>query len=145
MTVTILTGFPDLSTGFLLPKQTKPERPGDPAIVDRITRAMGAYQFRTGKRMQWNDLADQSGLTQSTASDIATLKRRVQIADAAVFGRVLGVRPAWIAFGEEPMVASSAPVSQERPTEKGNNVQYAPPGAGFPVSGSPAKKKRRGA
>jgi transcriptional regulator with XRE-family HTH domain len=154
VTVTILTGFSDLSTGNSLAKGKIPERPGDPVIVDRITRAMGAYQFRTGKRMQWNDLADQSGLSQSTVSDIATLKRRVQIADAALFGDVLGVRPAWIAFGEEPMAVPPYEVTLQMPQAPEQVIPETAAGSGHrsetagphdsatPITSRPSKTRR---
>jgi hypothetical protein len=76
---------------------------GDPALLDRLNRAMGAYQMRTGKRVESQDLAKAAGLGSSTMTDITTLDRKVTIADAVAFADYLGVEFAWLAAGRGPM------------------------------------------
>lgn len=88
-------------------KKPKPQRKrGDPAILDRLNRAMGAYLLETGKRVEWQALAKAAGLGLSTMTDITTLDRKVTIADAIAFADYLGVSFAWLAAGRGPMRAT---------------------------------------
>jgi hypothetical protein len=120
---------------------------GDPTIVDRLKRAVGAYQLRTGKEKAWKELAAETGLTASQMTEIVGCTRRVQIADAAAFGRVLGVRPAWIAFGEEPMeparpIVTGLPKEPERAVDDRTEKPQRQPRVVGEVRSDPASRPR---
>jgi hypothetical protein len=84
------------------------QKRGDPALLDRLSKAMGAYQMRTGRRVESQDLAKAAGLGSSTMTDITTLNRKVTIQDAVAFADFLGVEFAWLAAGRGPMVRNGA-------------------------------------
>jgi hypothetical protein len=75
-------------------------------LLDRLNRARGAYLARTGKDVEWKDLAEAAGIGLSTMTDITTLDRKVTITDAAAFADYLGVEFAWLAIGRGPMTVS---------------------------------------
>lgn len=104
-----------------MPTKPKPERKrGDPLLLDRLNRARGAYLARTGKEVEWKDLAEAAGLGLSSMTDVTSLNRKVTIADAIAFADYLGVEFAWLAAGRGPMIAGDerkAPTAdQERRT-----------------------------
>jgi len=84
-------------------QRSKKERRGDPELLDRLNRAMGAYQARTGKAVEWQELAAAAGLKPSTMSDIVSLERMVRIKDAVAFADYLGVNFAWLAANRGAM------------------------------------------
>ena len=93
-------------------------------LLDRLNRARGAYLARTGKEVEWKDLAEAAGLGLSTMTDVTNLNRKVTIADAIAFADYLGVEFAWLAAGRGPMVVAVPvdPPAQVLP----NGAQYAP-------------------
>lgn len=81
---------------------------------------MGASQARTGKTVEWQELAKAAHLGASTMTDITTLDRRVTIAEAVAFADYLGVEFAWLAAGRGPMVGDGSGATMPP------GLQYAP-------------------
>lgn len=83
--------------------QTNPQ--GDPELVNRLKRAIGAYQMRTGDSITWKEMAGLVDLTPSSMTDVLSAKKRVTIEEARIWSKKLGVEFAWLAIGEGPMIA----------------------------------------
>lgn len=93
-------------------------RNGDPGLIDRLTRAIGYHQQKTGNRLTDKDLGEMCGLKPSTMTAIMTAERAVKIPEAAIWSRALGVCFEWLCLGvgemecpeirQEPEVAVSA-------------------------------------
>jgi hypothetical protein len=81
---------------------------GDPALIDRIKRALGAYQLRTGETITAKELGALVGLTPSSMTDVMNADRKVTIAEASAWSKKLGVEFKWLAIGEGPMIQMSA-------------------------------------
>jgi hypothetical protein len=77
---------------------------GDPETVDRLKRAVGAFQLRTGRTLTWKELGEAADLTPQSMTDVLRLKRRVTIRDARIWADMLSVEFSWLAIGRGPMV-----------------------------------------
>lgn len=77
---------------------------GDPELVDRLKRAVGAYQLRTGQTVTWKELGELAELTPSSMTDVLAVRKRVTIEEARIWSKKLGVAFAWLAIGDGPMI-----------------------------------------
>jgi transcriptional regulator with XRE-family HTH domain len=107
---------------------------GDKALAIRLTRARALHLANTGVEITWEELAQLVGLSKTAMSDVKNAKRGVQIREVARMAEVLGVRAAWLAFGEEPM-APTEPV-------RGSGAPAEPPPSPDPFGGLRAGKSR---
>lgn len=80
----------------------KPQR-GDPDLVKRMQRVRGEHLRDRHVELEWQEIAQLAGMSESVLSDIVTLKRRVQLAEIPSLARALDVRKCWLAFEEGPM------------------------------------------
>jgi hypothetical protein len=72
-------------------------------LVDRLKRAIGAHQMRTGDTVTYKELGELADLTPSSMTDVINAKRKVTIAEAVLWADKLGVEFAWLAANRGPM------------------------------------------
>jgi hypothetical protein len=109
----------------------------DPELVDRLKRAVGAYQLRTGTTKTWKELGELAHLTPQSMTDVLRCKRKVTITDARIWADALGVEFSWLAIGRGPMIV----MTQDDASRYGAPPRGEPASAVFSRLRSEAQKR----
>lgn len=76
-------------------------------VLRRINEARAEHLRRQGTDLLWADLGRAMAWVQGTTSNVKLGKRPVDLEELPALAGVLGVRQAWLAFGEGEMIAAA--------------------------------------
>lgn len=76
---------------------------GPAAVGRRLEQARLEAQVRQGRDIPWRELAAVAGIQPGQLPRMRRGDRQVTFPELLAFAALLGVRPAWLAWGEAPM------------------------------------------
>lgn len=87
-------------------------------VARRLRSAYYAYLSEAPRKVSQSEVAEMAGMKGDALSDLMTAQRKnFSVSEARRLARVLGVRAAWLAFGDEPRRGEDVPM-----------VEFVPPG-----------------